>query len=329
MMNGCYDRGCGMYGSCCMPDDFWMMQGPPGPPGCPGPRGPMGPMGMRGEPGFPGPQGPAGPQGEQGPQGPQGPAGPQGEQGPQGPAGPQGEQGPQGPAGAQGEQGPQGPAGAQGEQGPQGPAGPQGEQGPQGPAGPQGEQGPQGPAGPQGEPGTAGETPQVAVAEDTPDSYRLTFTSGGQQITTPNLKAAPESYNYNLSASGSSASIPLGALTLTLTASSLQSLQASVSPASAGQMVPADIRQSSIYSTGTALGQTYNNLSITGSVPLGDVIYNESQAMNWIWVRQQDPSTGQWSMCEVKIFSSNLAARTSVCVQWLYTGAEFAAPAQA
>ena len=278
MMNGCYDRGCGMYGSCCMPDDFWMMQGPPGPPGCPGPRGPMGPMGMRGEPGFPGPQGPAGPQGEQGPQGP---------------------------------------------------AGPQGEQGPQGPAGPQGEQGPQGPAGPQGEPGTAGETPQVAVAEDTPDSYRLTFTSGGQQITTPNLKAAPESYNYNLSASGSSASIPLGALTLTLTASSLQSLQASVSPASAGQTVPADIRQSSIYSTGTALGQTYNNLSITGSVPLGDVIYNESQAMNWIWVRQQDPSTGQWSMCEVKIFSSNLAARTSVCVQWLYTGAEFAAPAQA
>ena len=305
MMNGCYDRGCGMYGSCCMPDDFWMMQGPPGPPGCPGPRGPMGPMGMRGEPGFPGPQGPAGAQGEQGPQGP---------------AGPQGEQGPQGP---------QGPAGAQGEQGPQGPAGPQGEQGPQGPAGPQGEQGPQGPAGPQGEPGTAGETPQVAVAEDTPDSYRLTFTSGGQQITTPNLKAAPESYNYNLSASGSSASIPLGALTLTLTASSLQSLQASVSPASAGQTVPADIRQSSIYSTGTALGQTYNNLSITGSVPLGDVIYNESQAMNWIWVRQQDPSTGQWSMCEVKIFSSNLAARTSVCVQWLYTGAEFAAPAQA
>ena len=265
-MNGCYDRGCGMYGSCCMPDDFWMMQGPPGPPGCPGPRGPMGPMGMRGEPGFPGPQGPAGPQGEQGPQGP---------------------------------------------------------------AGPQGEQGPQGPAGPQGEPGTAGETPQVAVEEDTPDSYRLTFTSGGQQITTPNLKAAPESYNYNLSASGSSASIPLGALTLTLTASSLQSLQASVSPASAGQTVPADIRQSSIYSTGTALGQTYNNLSITGSVPLGDVIYNESQAMNWIWVRQQDPSTGQWSMCEVKIFSSNLAARTSVCVQWLYTGAEFAAPAQA
>ena len=290
MMNGCYDRGCGMYGSCCMPDDFWMMQGPPGPPGCPGPRGPMGPMGMRGEPGFPGPQGPAGPQGEQGPQGP---AGPQGEQGPQGPAGPQGEQGPQGPAGAQGKQGPQGPAG------------------------------------PQGEPGTAGETPQVAVAEDTPDSYRLTFTSGGQQITTPNLKAAPESYNYNLSTSGSSASIPLGALTLTLTASSLQSLQASVSPASAGQTVPADIRQSSIYSTGTALGQTYNNLSITGSVPLGDVIYNESQAMNWIWVRQQDPSTGQWSMCEVKIFSSNLAARTSVCVQWLYTGAEFAAPAQA
>ena len=167
------------------------------------------------------------------------------------------------------------------------------------------------------------------MEEDTPDSYRLTFTSGGQQITTPNLKAAPESYNYNLSASGSSASIPLGALTLTLTASSLQSLQASVSPASAGQTVPADIRQSSIYSTGTALGQTYNNLSITGSVPLGDVIYNESQAMNWIWVRQQDPSTGQWSMCEVKIFSSNLAARTSVCVQWLYTGAEFATPAQA
>ena len=52
-------------------------------------------------------------------------------------------------------------------------------------------------------------------------------------------------------------------------------------------------------------------------------MYDQSEEMHWIRLRQQDPSTSLWSMCEVRTFSSKLGARTSICVDWLYTGVTF------
>lgn len=43
-------------------------------------------------------------------------------------------------------------------------------------------------------------------------------------------------------------------------------------------------------------------------------------------IRQQDPATNLWSMCQVITFASNGGARTSICVDWFYTGVTFSAP---
>ena len=52
-------------------------------------------------------------------------------------------------------------------------------------------------------------------------------------------------------------------------------------------------------------------------------MYYKSEEIHLILLRQQDPSTSLWSMCEVRTFSSKLGARTSICVDWLYTGVTF------
>lgn len=43
-------------------------------------------------------------------------------------------------------------------------------------------------------------------------------------------------------------------------------------------------------------------------------------------IRQRDPDSQLWSMCEVRTFASQGGARTSICVEWLYMQASFVAP---
>ena len=269
------------------------------------------------------PIGPAGPQGESGPTGPQGPEGPQGERGE---TGPQGELGPQGPAGTT----PtvtvgtvsSGTAAAV-------PANPT-DTGisldfvvPVGPEGPKGEPGEVGPEGPQGIPG---QTPEITVEQNIPTVYKVRFKTAETDFLTPNLKAVPEVYNANLSSAGSVLTVPLEALNMTLQNTSATSLRFSLQPAVTGTSIVADIRRASIYDGASIDSQTNDNLTISGVFVVDDLIYSQSQEMHWTRIRQQEPSTGLWSMCEIRIFSSRGGARTSVCVNWLYTGASFLAP---
>ena len=69
--------------------------------------------------------------------------------------------------------------------------------------------------------------------------------------------------------------------------------------------------------------QTLDNTKISTRTVIDDIVYDQSEEMHWIRLRQQDPSTSLWSMCEVRTFSSKLGARTSICVDWLYTGVTF------
>ena len=43
-------------------------------------------------------------------------------------------------------------------------------------------------------------------------------------------------------------------------------------------------------------------------------------------LRQQDPATSLWSMCQITTFASAAGARVSVIIDWYYTGVTFAAP---
>lgn len=266
------------------------------------------------------PVGPAGPQGEQGEQGIQGPQGEKGETGPQGPTGPA-------PVIAVGsvaggtdaavtanptEDGvsldfvlPVGPTGLQGERGLQGEKGVQGEKGDTGPTGP------------------TGPSPEITVEEDTPTSYKLSFESSGQNVTSPNLKYKIESYNMNLSAPGSTKDIPIGKLILTYAYADSSSIRISIRAADAAVPVQADIRRTSIYDSAAIESQTNNDTKVSGVLSLDSTVYSQSQETHWMRIRQQDPDSKLWSMCEVITFASARGARTSACIEWLYTDSSF------
>ena len=262
---------------------------------------------------------------------------------PIGPAGPKGEQGPQGipgPEGSKGDTGSQGPAGASpevtvgivssGEKAgvsaepsesgvtldftlPTGPAGPQGD------AGIQGEQGPQGIAGNNGPAGITGPAPEITVKENTQTSYKLNFKTDKQEITSPNLKSNIQNYNVNLGAAGRTIDIPIGKLLLTVAYADAGSIRINIRAANSAVPVLTDIRRTSIYNSASIESQTNNNTTISGSLSLDAIVYSLSQETHWMRIRQQDPDSGLWSMCEIITFASAGGARTSVSVEWLYS----------
>ena len=82
-------------------------------------------------------------------------------------------------------------------------------QGPTGAQGAKGETGATGATGAQGIQGVTGQTPNIAVAEDTPTSYKVSFKTDTQEITSPNLKSNVAYYNANLATLNSYIDIPL------------------------------------------------------------------------------------------------------------------------
>lgn len=321
--------------------------GPVGPRGAAGPTGPRGPQGVRGDAGPKGEQGLMGIQGIQGnpgpvgPKGDRGPAGPKGDPGPVGPAGPKGdrgetgERGPvgeQGPAGEQGPQGEKGEKGEPGEQGPQGEKGEKGEKGDTGEQSPQGEQGEkgdtgeQGPQGEIGEKGEPGETPEITVVESTPTAYRLQFKTAAQDITTPNLIAPLQEYHADISASGSTLSVLLDRLLLTYQNLSSTSVKISISPKDEAVPILTDMRRTTIFGGGSIEVQNFDNTTVSKDTVLDSLVYSQSQEEHSMKIRQQDPVTKLWSLCEIHSFISNGGARTSVWVQWSETNVSYAAP---
>ena len=334
-------------------------RGPVGPKGDPGPAGPMGPKGEQGDPGARGPVGEQGPMGEQGLQGETGPQGPQGERGC---PGPMGEQGPMGPTGPAGEVGPTGPQGLTGLTGPTGPTGPQGIQGVTGPTGltgatpsvtvrnvtsgstaavtatpsdtgvaldfvlPQGPTGPTGSTGVKGDIGATGPAPTITVEESSPTAYRVRFHGSGADVVSPNLRASPEVYNMNLSSTGSAREITLGKLILNVQNAGTSAIRLSLRAADTAAPVLVDLRRTTIYDGSTIESQTWNSVSFSTAQIIDDILYDNSQETHWMRLRQQDPATKLWSMCQITTFASAAGARVSVIIDWYYTGVTFAAP---
>ena len=337
-------------------------KGDPGPAGPMGPKGEQGDPGARGPVGEQGPMGEQGLQGETGPQGPQGERGcpgPMGEQGPMGPTGPAGEVGPTGPQGLTGLTGPTGPIGPQGIQGVTGPTGPQGSQGVTGPTGttpsvtvrnvtsgstaavtatpsdtgvaldfvlPQGPTGPTGSTGVKGDIGATGPAPTITVEESSPTAYRVRFHGSGADVVSPNLRASPEVYNMNLSSTGSAREITLGKLILNVQNAGTSAIRLSLRTADTAAPVLVDLRRTTIYDGSTIESQTWNSVSFSTAQIIDDILYDNSQETHWMRLRQQDPATKLWSMCQITTFASAAGARVSVIIDWYYTGVTFAAP---
>lgn len=240
-----------------------------------------------------------------------------------GPRGIRGEQGCPGPAGPRGSVGPMGPRGPQGVRGD---TGPKGDPGPQGPIGPRGERGEKGEQGIQGEKGDSGETPVITVAEDTPLSYKLHFQTSEQELTTPNLFAPFTEYHVDLSAADSTLNIPLKDLILTYQRASASALRISIAPKNTAAPVLVDLRRTTIYDGSTIETQTLNGSSISASIAIDGTVYTNSQETHNMRIRQQDPVTKLWSMCEINSFLSAGGARCSIRIQRSEYDVAYAAP---
>ena len=329
---GCYYTGRGCPCSCDTSDDELFQRGPQGPQGIPGERGPQGPRGPKGDPGCPGPVGPRGMAGLPGTRGPQG---------------------------VRGDAGPTGPQGIQGVTGPTGPTGPQGSQGVTGPTGttpsvtvrnvtsgstaavtatpsdtgvaldfvlPQGPTGPTGSTGVKGDIGATGPAPTITVEESSPTAYRVRFHGSGADVVSPNLRASPEVYNMNLSSTGSAREITLGKLILNVQNAGTSAIRLSLRAADTAAPVLVDLRRTTIYDGSTIESQTWNSVSFSTAQIIDDILYDNSQETHWMRLRQQDPATKLWSMCQITTFASAAGARVSVIIDWYYTGVTFAAP---
>jgi hypothetical protein len=229
-----------------------------------------------------------------------------------------------GERGATGESGPPGLHGVQGLQGPhgaQGIPGVPGATGETGATGTQGSQGLQGLQGIQGVTGTDGFSPTVTVSEDTQRSYVLEVTNRDGSFLTPNLSPLADTsvYSANLAGAGSSMNVPVGNLIYTV--SNYNAGASQVQLRAAAGTVPADVKKFSQFDTTQVDSSSWDNAAFTETPTVIDtMVYGRSNEFHVTRIRQQDPSTGLWSLYEVNLFSSASDARVNVWVKRIATG---------
>jgi hypothetical protein len=161
------------------------------------------------------------------------------------------------------------------------------------------------------------------VVEDTPLNYKLNFKTTTTDITTPNLFKTLDEYHVNLSTANSTLNIPLDNLILTYQYVSSNSARITIAAKNTAIPILADMRRTSIYNSGSVESQTYDNTSVSTRTILDDIIYTLSQETHIMQIRQQNPDTKLWSLCEIHTFISNGGARTSVWVQWYKVGVSY------
>lgn len=123
-------------------------------------------------------------------------------------------------------------------------------------------------------------------------------------MTTPILFAPFTEYHVDLSAADSTLNIPLKDLILTYQRASASALRISIAPKNTAAPVLVDLRRTTIYDGSTIETQTLNGSSISASIAIDGTMYTNSQETHNMCIRQQDPVTKLWSMCEINSFLS-------------------------
>lgn len=111
-----------------------------------------------------------------------------------------------------------------------------------------------------------------------------------------------DEYHVDLSASSSTLNIPLESLILT-------ALRITIAAKDTSAPVLTDIRRITIFNTSSIESLTLNNRTISTRTVLDDLMYTQSQESHCLTIRQQNPITKLWSLCEIHSFSSNGGAR--------------------
>ena len=111
---------------------------------------------------------------------------------------------------------------------------------------------------------------------------------------------------------------------MTYQSTSTSALRINIAPKDAPVLV--DIRRTTIYNASTVETQTMNNTTISSSTSLDGTVYTLSQESHVMLIRQQDPATQLWSLCEIHSFLSAGGARCSVSIQWSEYDVSYSVP---
>lgn len=194
-----------------------------------------------------------------------------------------------GPRGIRGEQGCPGPAGPRGSVGPMGPRGPQGVRGDTGPVGPQGDRGPVGPKGDPGPQGPIG--PRGEPGEKGEQGIQGEKGDTGETPVITVAEDTPLSYKLHFQTSEQELTTP------------------------------------NLFAPFTEYYVDLSAADSTLNIPLKDLILTYQRASaSALRIRQQDPVTKLWSMCEINSFLSAGGARCSIRIQWSEYDVANAAP---
>lgn len=113
---------------------------------------------------------------------------------------------------------------------------------------------------------------------------------------------------------------------LTYQCTSSTALRITIAPNDSAASVLVDVRRTSIYNGSTVETLTLNGSTVSGRVVLDDIVYTNSQESLSMQIRQQDPATKFWSLCEIHSFLSAGGARVSVRIQWSEYDISYEAP---
>ena len=113
---------------------------------------------------------------------------------------------------------------------------------------------------------------------------------------------------------------------LTYQNTSSTSVRISVAAKDTATPILTDMRRSTIFNSGSVEAQTFNNTTVSTRTVLDDLVYSQSQESHSMKIRQQDPVTKLWSLCEIHSFISEGGARTSVWIRWIETNVSYKAP---
>lgn len=133
------------------------------------------------------------------------------------------------------------------------------------------------------------------------------------------LTMKKESYHSNCSVMKSTAVFPCKALEIVLQYHSPTAVRLTLQAKRAEASIKTDIHNLCFMNHGALKFQSISLRLKRDTAGYEDILSNDSQEIHWIRVRQQDPDTLLWSMCEIRFFSSDKGAHTSVCMEWLYS----------
>lgn len=133
---------------------------------------------------------------------------------------------------------------------------------------------------------------------------------------------AYEAYHFDLSGTGNSQTIKVGNLYYKLDCIATNgNLRLSLS--SVDVDILADIKRVGQYEGGIEYNTLDNRTFTPAFVSIDDTIYSNSLEMNIVRIRQQDPQTNQWSICDVRLFASAQSKRVDVFVDWIDKDIEY------